>query len=36
MLHLKYVGEVSQVEDVMELDRGGEEGSRDPLVQGQG
>lgn len=34
--HLKYVGEVSQVKDVVELDGGGEEGGGDALVQSQG
>lgn len=36
MHHLEYAGEVSQVEDVVELDCGGEEGGGDALVQGQG
>ncbi len=36
MCHLENVGEVSQVEDVVELDGGGEEGRGDALVQGQG
>lgn len=34
--HLKYVGEVSQVKDVVELDGSGEEGGGDALVQSQG
>lgn len=36
LCHLEDVGEVSQVEDVVELDSGGEEGGGDALVQGQG
>lgn len=33
--HLEYVGEVPQVKDVVELDRCGEEGGGDALVEGQ-
>ena len=36
MCHLEDVGEISQVEDVVELDCGGQEGAGDALVQGQG
>lgn len=36
MSHLEDVGEVSEVEDVVELDRSGEEGGGDVLVHGQG
>lgn len=36
MHHLEDVGEVPQVEDVVELDCSGEEGGGEPLVQGQG
>ena len=36
MCHLEDVGEISQVEDVVELDCGGQEGGGDALVQGQG
>ena len=35
-IYLEYVGEVTQVEDVVELDGGGEEGGGDTLVEGQG
>lgn len=34
--YLEYVGEVSQVEDVVELDGGGQEGRGDALMEGQG
>lgn len=34
--YLEYVGEVTQVEDVVELDGGGQEGCGDALVEGQG
>ena len=34
-LYLEYIGEVSQVEDVVELDGGGKEGRCDLLVEGQ-
>lgn len=36
MCHLEDVGEVSQVEDVVELNGCGKEGGGDPLMQGQG
>lgn len=36
MCHLEDVGEVSQIEDVVELDCSGEEGGGDALVQGKG
>lgn len=35
MCYLEDVGEVSQVENVVELDGGGEEGGGDALVHGQ-
>ncbi len=34
--YLEYVGEVAQVEDVVKLDGGGQEGCGDALMEGQG
>ena len=33
--HLEYVGEVSEVKDVVELDSGGQEGGGESLMEGQ-